>query len=67
MAMTFSDLSGYSSLIHIPSTLDITTDELFEFRAFRDWLNTLKTSLGLQEQADHPFRHALLIPVFQAG
>jgi ADP-sugar diphosphatase len=58
MSMTSSDLSGYSNLIRIPSTLDITTGELFQFRAFRDWLNTLKISLGLQEQADHPFRHA---------
>ncbi|TVY17191.1 Nudix hydrolase 14-like protein [Lachnellula arida] len=58
MSMTSSDLSGYSNLIRIPSTLDITTGELFQFRAFRDWLNTLKISLGLQEQADHPFRDA---------
>jgi ADP-sugar diphosphatase len=56
--MTFSDLSGYSSLIHIPSTLDITTDELFEFRAFRDWLNALKIELDSQVQADHPFHHS---------
>ncbi|PVH73193.1 hypothetical protein DL98DRAFT_57494 [Cadophora sp. DSE1049] len=58
MATTSSDLSSFSGLIHLPSTLDITKDELFEFRAFRDWLNALKISLDSQEQADHPFRHA---------
>ena len=37
---------------------NITEGELLRFRAFNDWQKTLKASLDLQQDPDHPFHKA---------
>lgn len=39
-------------------TKDLSKDQLLSFRAFNDWLNTLKKSLATQANKDHTFHNA---------
>lgn len=47
------ELEAWSPPVSVDLLDDMTKEELLEFRAFRDWLRTLKASLALQRFEDH--------------
>lgn len=54
MSKTFT-LDDWSPPVPVQLIDGLTKEQLLGFRAFRDWLSTLKSSLSQQKFSDHPF------------
>ena len=48
-------LDDWSPPVPVQLTDGLTKEQLLGFRAFHDWLSTLKSSLSRQKSSDHPF------------